>query len=142
MSKSREQELIQYFVVNHDLGMSPDKVAAQVAHAAVLIALRCVFEEQLHPIPDPTGRGYLRLAGPDGEITDFAAWVNDIFKKVVLRGTQADLEHLERQGFLAIRDAGHTEVTPQSLTVVGLPPMSRQAASAWVGTLKTLRTMT
>lgn len=132
----KSQELVQYFVVNQDLGMTEGKIAAQVSHAAVLIALRSVFEHDLRLVDDPQGRKYLHLVASDGSYPAFATWLNDSMKKVVLRGSQQELERLEALGFQAIRDAGHTQVAPNSLTVVGLPPMTRAEAKPIVGHLR------
>lgn len=35
-------EIVQYFVVNTELGMSSGKTAAQVAHAATVTTVRCL----------------------------------------------------------------------------------------------------
>lgn len=137
-------EIVQYFVVNEDLGMSGGKVAAQVSHAAVLIALSAVFEEQLEPVPPAPGQRYLQLQRNDGVPSDYVRWANDSFKKIVLRAPQPIMDRLERvvrdAGIgVAIRDAGHTQVAANSLTVVGLRPMARHAAAPLVGDLRLLR---
>lgn len=50
-------ELIQYFVVNKELNMSPGKIAAQVAHVATIITEYCLNPENTH---DKNVQYYLR----------------------------------------------------------------------------------
>ncbi|MCI3922591.1 peptidyl-tRNA hydrolase [Paenibacillus sp. TRM 82003] len=108
------EEMIQYYVVNKELGMSDGKIAAQVAHAATYIAV------------DILANGADK---PPEQLQWFAAWYTEQgMKKIVLKGTQRELEALIEKGFYPIRDNGHTEVPHGSLTVVGLPPMPRSVA--------------
>jgi PTH2 family peptidyl-tRNA hydrolase len=102
-------EIVQYYVVNEALPMSKGKIAAQVAHAATTMTLHCLLNN--------TGRQ-----------ETFQAWLEKGQKKIVLKGSEEQLLQLTTQGYLAIRDAGHTEIPAGSLTVVVLPPMDKQEA--------------
>ncbi|MDC3415455.1 aminoacyl-tRNA hydrolase [Aquibacillus salsiterrae] len=100
------KDIVQYFVVNGDLTMSPGKVAAQVAHAAT----QSVF-------------AYHKNA-------DYAEWLESGQTKIILKANEASLIKL-KDDFIAIRDAGKTEIEPGSLTVVCLPPMEKEKAKVY-----------
>lgn len=98
---------VQYIVANKGLGMSPGKLAAQVAHAAV--------------------KGY--------ELTDLAVvgpWNKTGHAKIVLEAR--DTEHLtafreyaNSRGYKSwlVIDEGRTEVAPHSLTALGFPVLDK-----------------
>lgn len=109
-----DDELIEYFIVNSELNMSPGKVAAQVAHVATIIA-----------VENNIKRWDL-----------FHQWYESDQKKIILRGKQKDLEKLIEAGFYYIRDIGCNEVEPNSLTCVGLPPMLKSNAKKYMKRLQ------
>jgi PTH2 family peptidyl-tRNA hydrolase len=115
---------VQYFVVNADLNMSPGKIAAQVAHGATLTML-AMLDTPDAPAGPPVG-------------AHLAPWLASGMRKVVLRGRERDLLALEAQGGTAVRDHGHTEVPPNSLTVVALAPMPKSVARPLVKRLQAL----
>ncbi|SDC65357.1 peptidyl-tRNA hydrolase [Paenibacillus sp. UNCCL117] len=113
------RDIVQYYIVNTELGMSPGKIAAQVAHAATTMTLHCLLNDKSsHAV--------------------FQAWLNAGQKKIVLQGTEADLLRLSGEGYLSIRDAGHTEIPSGSLTVVVLPPADKEELRQVVGSFKLL----
>jgi peptidyl-tRNA hydrolase, PTH2 family len=94
-------------VVRAELRLTTGKVAAQVAHAAVLLAERADSRER----------------------NLYTAWRQQGQKKIVLQVERLDeLERLERaaraHGILTawVDDAGLTEVPPGTRTVLGLGP--------------------
>ena len=94
-------------VVRRDLKLSPGKMAAQVAHAAVDCALK---------------------AKADAEKT-FKKWKSEGQKKVVVRvDSERELHELKLQAegrgltTSIISDAGLTEVPPGTVTVLGVGP--------------------
>lgn len=113
---SKQNELVQYFIVNTDLEMSTGKVAAQVGHAAMLFALRDQYEE------------------------NFQVWREIAMKKIVLGASEEKMREIIESNPTVIKiiDKGFTEIVPNSLTVVGLPVMTRRQAYKWVHGLKTL----
>lgn len=117
--KQTDQEIVQYYVVNGQLAMSPGKMAAQVAHAATTMTLHYLLNDNTYH-----------------EV--FQAWLNRGQKKVVLQGTEDHLQRLVNEGFLSIRDAGLTEAPAGSLTVVVLPPMNKEDAGERVAGLTLL----
>jgi len=94
-------------VVRDDLSLSPGKMAAQVAHAAVNCAL---ISKARRP-------------------SDFRKWYDEGQKKVVLKvGDLRELLELkvraEDAGLITslITDAGHTELPPGTTTCLGIGP--------------------
>lgn len=93
-----------YLFVNRGLGMSPGKIAAQAAHAAV--------------------EGF-RATPPDSNL--LRLWLKGLhYKKIVLLGR--DTEHMTNIGiyldarrftFVPIIDEGMTEIEPHSFTAIG-----------------------
>ncbi|CAG7651673.1 hypothetical protein PAESOLCIP111_06366 [Paenibacillus solanacearum] len=116
---SADIDLVQYFIVNDELRMSPGKIAAQVAHAATTMTLHILLNsKQEHAL--------------------FQDWLQSGQKKIVLKGSEQQLHQLTENGFLSIRDAGHTEVPSGSLTVVVLPPMAKNDARKFTSELQLL----
>lgn len=93
-----KDELVQYFIVNKELDMSPGKIAAQVAHVATNIT----YNEH-------------------GTET-WDKWYENDQPKIILRGKEKDLLKLIEEGAYNIRDNGRTEIPENSLTCVGFPP--------------------
>jgi peptidyl-tRNA hydrolase, PTH2 family len=94
-------------VTRKSLKLSPGKLAAQVAHAAVTCALRA---EEDHP----------RI---------FKRWLDEGQKKVVVKvETEKDFyplrEHAQTLDLpvALIQDAGHTEIPAGTVTVLGIGP--------------------
>lgn len=114
-----QKELVQYFIVNKELNMSPGKIAAQVAHAATISTLDILSASS-------------KFASHK---ENFIEWYQTGMKKVILKGRQKDLENLERLEYYAIRDSGRTEIAPGSLTVIVLPPMPKSLGKEIVGYL-------
>lgn len=116
------EELVQYYVVNRELPMSPGKLAAQAAHAATLSSVD-LLQGDASQFPAPE---YLQW---------FVEWYRGGMKKIVLKGATGDLEKLADLGFYPIRDGGLTEIPSGSLTVVCLPPMPKSKAKSYVSGL-------
>ncbi len=110
-------------VVRGDLGLSPGKVAVQVAHAAVALAFRAE-----HRAPDV-----------------LEAWQAEGGRKIALGvPALADLEALERDARAKgiptawVDDAGLTEVEPGTRTCLGLGPALEAALDPITGALPLL----
>lgn len=107
----------QAIVARTDLGMGRGKLAAQVAHASL-----SAYEET--PEKDRT------------------AWKGGGQKKVVLKvdGERAlfDLAEVARREGLphaVVRDAGHTQLDPNTVTTLAVGPASEAAVDAVTGDL-------
>ena len=101
-------EIVQYFVINKELNMSRGKTAAQVAHVATKIALKYQNDE------------------------NFYNWFEGSQTKIVLEAKEKELHKLIQMGFEYVLDEGRTEITPNSLTVVGLNPMNKEEAKKYI----------
>ncbi len=94
-------------VVRRELGLSPGKIAVQVAHAAVMLTV------------DGLGR----------HRKDVEAWLQEGQKKVAVWGENLeDLERLRRRAASLglpttyVEDAGYTEIPAGTRTVLGIGP--------------------
>lgn len=110
-------------VARSDLKLSKGKLAAQVGHAAVDCALKCMKHDK----------------------RSFDAWYQSGQKKTVLKiASEKDLYPLkadaERAGLSTalIKDAGHTEIAPGTVTVLGIGPGSEAAIDKVTGHLSLL----
>lgn len=110
-------------VARRDLKLSPGKLAAQAAHAAVT----CALKAQKH------------------QPETFRRWYDEGQKKVVVRAdTLADLHRLkidaEKLGYTTalIQDAGHTEIEPGTTTVLGIGPARADHLDKLTGHLQLL----
>jgi PTH2 family peptidyl-tRNA hydrolase len=107
----------QAVVARADLGMGAGKLAAQVAHASLM-----AYEE----------------AGPDARST----WKGDGQKKVVLQANGesaihelADAARREGVPHAVVRDAGHTQLDPGTVTALAVGPAAEDRVDAVTGTL-------
>lgn len=92
-----------YILVNSSLSMTKGKIAAQVGHAVQKYMERLFDKKENH--------------------NDYLKWTNNGSKKVVLKATQEQLEYLKQfDDAIIVIDSGHTQVPPNSLTVVAYPP--------------------
>ena len=108
-------KLIQYYVVNSELGMSIGKTAGQVAHACLVDTLK-YQEDKL-----------------------FKYWKATAMTKVILKGTEKDLIGLKRTfGCTLIVDKGWTEIPPDSKTVLVFPVMWKSQAPEQIKKMRLL----
>jgi PTH2 family peptidyl-tRNA hydrolase len=110
----------QVIVVRKDLKLSPGKAAAQVAHASL--------------------EAYKNT--PVNDQTEWEAWGT---KKVVLKiDTLKEMLEIQKAAkakrlpFALIKDAGHTEVKPGTVTALGIGPCLEDDVDKLTGHLKML----
>lgn len=116
-----ENELLQYYIVNKDLGMSPGKIAGQVAHVCRRIT-------------------HWYNYGNCMEFYKYTNWIENYSeKKIILEAHQSTLEKLKEQGFFYVEDNGLTEIPKGSLTCVGLGIMPRKEAQKYIKRLQLLK---
>ena len=108
-------------VVRDDLDLSPGKLAAQTAHAAVMAALEAKAKSRKW----------------------FSSWIREGQKKVVVRaedlGELKELEARARQLKLVtavVSDAGMTELPPGTVTCLGVGPGPNNIVDQVTGHLK------
>lgn len=121
---SCEEELKQVIVVRTDIKMSKGKVAAQVAHAAVIAS-----EEARKNYPEW-----------------WSKWFYGFQKKVVLQVSgEKELLNIYEKARRAnlpsalVRDKGLTELPPNTLTAVAIGPAPSREIDKITGSLKLLR---
>ena len=118
--------LIQYYIVRTDIPMSAGKIGAQIAHGAQMFVLRYETLTERHKTEmTPLKPEYEALLG---------------VVKVVLGGKKKDFEKIiaELSVFL-VRDAGLTEVEPNSETVLVTWPIRKSAQPKCLSRLQTLK---
>lgn len=108
-----QEEYTTYIIVNDDLNMSKGKIASQVGHLTETIAeriMRTMYESE-------KSKEF---------VMDYMKYAKTGRKKIILKGTQKDLEELSKEKDAEyIIDAGRTEIAPGSLTVVGFLPSNK-----------------
>ena len=123
----KNDQLVQYFIVNSELNMSPGKIAGQVAHMADDIA------ESMHIF------SYESRYLSNQKYQQYKQWKTEFNKKkIILKAKQKKLEELVSQGFYYIRDNGLTEISEGSLTCVGLGVMWKSEAQQYIKRLQLL----
>ena len=116
-------EVTMVLVTRDDLKLSKGKLAAQCSHAAVNCAIKA-------------RKKAVRL---------YERWNNVGARKIVVRADdEAHLRQLYAKALTAglvrdlVKDAGHTEIPPGTVTVLGIGPSPRLAVDAITGDLKLL----
>lgn len=111
--RNQEDPWVMYMIVRDSLGMSAGKIGAQCGHAVGMIYNHyneiCVEHKS------------------SKLIASFKEWQNTSFRKVVLRAKENQWERLKSKLdlFVLVRDAGLTEVSPNSETVIGIWPIKK-----------------
>ncbi len=126
--------IVQYFIVRTDLNMSVGKIGAQIAHGAEMFILRYT---ELKQVLNCLDNKYIR---PNERIVGMVDdWLGSSFTKVVLGGKKKDFDKIisELNVFL-VRDAGLTEVEPNSETVIVTWPMLKSTQPKCLARLQTL----
>ena len=113
----------QVIVVRTDLGMSPGKLAVQVAHGSVGSA----------DVARREHRGW------------FSAWFSEGQKKVVVKvGSEHELRNLQKKATrgrlpnMLVEDAGLTELAPGTTTALGIGPAPNEILNKVTGELHLL----
>lgn len=107
-------------IITQDIEMSPGKIAAQVAHAAVECTLKSMEKKP-------------KLV---------KKWLREGQKKVIVKTNEDEMRELERMAHTMglqtaiIRDAGHTELEPGTLTAIAIGPASEVELNKVTGKLK------
>ena len=105
-----------YIIVNDDLKMSKGKIASQVGHVVQII------------IENIIGYYIDNKKNKESELyyDNYVKWKDGGSTKIVLKSNQQNIEKLIKlKGIEYIRDAGKTQIEPNSLTVIGFYPQSR-----------------
>jgi PTH2 family peptidyl-tRNA hydrolase len=135
--------IIQYFIVRTDLEMSIGKIAAQVAHGAEMFIMRvrevCLVESYSYCGPQGVQGPINQTPNPE-QLKLVEQWLAGSFRKVVLGGKKKDFDKIiEDLPVFVVRDAGLTEVAPNSDTVLVTWPMYKSAQPKCLARLQTLK---
>ncbi len=111
-----EDDIAMYIFINNDLHMEKGKIAGQCSHATQHIIEEIIFQhynckkEESLQIKDD----YINWKKHHGSA------------KIVLKATQSDLEELMNlPNSTYVRDAGKTQIAPNSLTCVAFYPCKK-----------------
>ena len=101
LKAGEEKDLRMYILVNQDIKIDKGKLAGQVGHAvSSLLYNQFKVTGKLLPIMEE--------------------YMENHQKKIILYCPQSKLEELEKEGYVAIRDKGWTDLEPNTLTCVNL----------------------
>ena len=120
MENNLNEELRIYLIVNDSLNMSPGKIAAQCGHAVQNIIVYAI------------------------ECLPFYKKINccKLFTKIVLKASLEEWNKLIESQIVSpytiITDDGRTEVPPNSQTIIGIGPITKENAKPLVGHLRLL----
>lgn len=131
----------QVIIVRRDLGMSPGKLAAQVAHASVSAVL---FGSSLHSMQSPDDYEVYDYRCIDLE-DDIHDWLEGSQVKIVLGvDTEAELLGIYNDAQntstrrAIIKDEGRTQLQGQNYTAVAIGPAAPEDVDEITGHLKLL----
>lgn len=148
---SSEDPIIMYLIVREELNMSIGKTGAQIGHAVQLLM-------QLHRQHEKSksyNLGFFPTTDPvTGIVVDdpiarqqfflFEEWLNsDKYTKVLLGADDKEWEKLkqmlDKRYHVIVVDAGHTELAPNTETIIGLFPMKKSERPKLVKRLQALK---
>ncbi len=105
-------DMAMYIFINTTIKMDKGKIAGQVGHA-----VQKLIEDIL------TNHAYSKTFESKKIMNDYANWRSNGMAKIVLKATEEELEQIRKQPHCAmVRDAGLTQIPPNTLTVIGLLP--------------------
>lgn len=112
------RDLKMYILVNEDIKLSKGKLAGQVGHAV---------------------SSYLYNAGEMDYFLFIDDYMKGLQKKIILKCPQHELEMLEQEGFVSIRDAGLTHLEAGTLTCVNMGVLEDNDNTPYMDFIKGLR---
>jgi peptidyl-tRNA hydrolase len=124
---SQEDPIVMYLIVRESLNMSSGKIGAQCGHASQ-IALLQYFEENQNWLREHF-QDSIEPICPE-RLKIFYEWLNSSFRKVTLTADDKEWEKVKEtfvEGItrFTVIDAGLTEVSAGSETVIAIYPMRR-----------------
>ena len=149
--------IVMYLIVKESLSMSIGKTAAQCAHASQMLTLKYFSQK----FKDQNSFGFCsktdlvtnilvadivsnilvadHLAMKSNDL--FEEWLNNSFRKVVLRASDHQFERMKKEitNHIVVVDAGLTEIESGSETVLGLWPMYRSTCPKYLTKLQVLK---
>lgn len=117
------EDVRMYFLVRTDLGMGKGKIAAQVAHAAMRLGIRCQ-EHQPDVLHQYLDSGERKIVLKTNDVQDLV----NVFQDLVDHDFPATI----------IEDAGHTQIEAGTMTVLGVGPARAADLEEFLGHFKLL----
>lgn len=114
------RDLRMYILVNSDIKINKGKLAGQVGHAV---------------------EAYLYNSNDLRFLMSIEEYMSGSHKKIILKCPQKDLEMLEKDGFITIRDNGLTDLEPNTLTCVNMGIFDFNGKSRYLDYIKGLSLM-
>jgi len=117
---SQEDPLVMYLIIREDINMSLGKSCAQCAHASQMLLIKYT---------DAIINNDISILSEQHKI--FGQWLQSSFRKVVLKADDKEWAKLKvecQNQMIIVRDAGFTELSPGTETVIGLFPMYKSQA--------------
>lgn len=112
VGENSNNSLYMYILVNNDVKMGKGKIAGQVGHVVGLITEEIVQDYYIER-NDITTEAYQR----------YISWKKKGHAKIILKATEEEMIALiQEKECIFIRDAGKTQIPPNTLTVVGFYP--------------------
>lgn len=108
-------ELVMYILVNEEIRMGKGKAMGQAGHAVASWFYHRSSNYNQYRLKD---------------------YMEGQQKKIVLKCSQEKLQELERLGFITIRDAGHTQLEPNTLTCVNYGLYYKHEVPNWINELR------
>ncbi len=126
-----------YIFVNMDLKMDKGKIAGQVGHLVQKIL------EYILPIVVKLDAKLIQMENLDEQtkahVQSYLSWSKNGMGKIVLKATQSELEEfISKHNAFYVRDAGLTQIAPNSLTAVGFCPAPKTQMQELVSGFKLL----
>jgi len=113
----------QYLIFNKEITLSPGKWRAQSAHIAARFE-RAVAKGQDIPL---FNQG------------TYDTWLCGAETKISVEASQKQLEKLETEGYICVRDHGTNEVEANTLTAIITPPLFPEDIPKWLKRLQTVK---
>ena len=141
---NQEDPWIMYLIVRESLNMSIGKTAAQVGHAVGLLyeEYQSISKEVVNTMIENTNDKKDYHSDDIKNIINYESfynWINDNFRKVVLRAKDSQWNNLkEKLNCVIVIDSGFTEIEPGSETVIGVWPMKKSQRPNFLKRLQTL----
>lgn len=141
---NQEDPIVMYLIVRETLGMSVGKTAAQCTHAAQMLIIKYFNSKDCSEYYEKFG-AWEEYQDQNYEsdtkiIPIFEEWLNNSFRKVVLRADDKEWEKLKQlPNHVVVVDAGLTEIAAGSETVIGFWPMRKSERPKLISKLQVLK---
>lgn len=145
LQKGEQNPWVLYLIVNNSLNMGTGKIAAQVGHAVDIIRDEIDNLKSISIKYQKTDKTILSQAEIDKfevanrKYNNYLLWRQVGRRKVVLTADAKEFEKLKAEECFIVHDAGLTQVSAGSETVISLLPMRKNDAPKIIKRLQVLK---